>query len=526
MVKICIFGTHPNQFNGYSKVVYELSKCIAQHSYVELHIFGFQNAYKNEKHRLDFPYDKVKVYDAFANEEPKQAGFGISKIEEYVKEILPDVCIIYNDLMILTQCLGKLRASGIPMKIIAYIDQVYLCQKKEFIAQVNAHADFALAFTPYWEEVLKEQGITLPTGYIQHGFNTQANYPVPKDVARRYFNLNTEDFIILNLNRNQPRKRWDTCLKAFAEVVSRYPDKPIKMVIATAIHGGWNLLDIYERELKKRNVSIEVGMKHLILIDNPQRNTDEETNILYNVADIGINTCDGEGFGLCNFEQAAVGVPQVVPNLGGFKDFFDDNSAYLVEPVLAYYIDNTRDAVAGEALLCDYMDFVEGIVAYYEDPELRKRHGNNARQKIIQNYDWNKITEKLLGIVENILPPSLKKKEIIPPSVVQQEATKDADVDEIDITTIHDALKLINQNADDTKATAPPPPPGANNDDKDSAVQTLQTETQVPETEPSAKQEEPQNKKLKHSLKELQRLKKQIELVLTDLADNLDSDTE
>jgi len=29
----------------------------------------------------------------------------------------------------------------------------------------------------------------------------------------------------------------------------------------------------------------------------------------YIIADIGINTCDGEGFGLCNFEQAGIGIP-------------------------------------------------------------------------------------------------------------------------------------------------------------------------------------------------------------------------
>jgi hypothetical protein len=32
-----------------------------------------------------------------------------------------------------------------------------------------------------------------------------------------------------------------------------------------------------------------------------------------------------EGFGLCNFEHAALGIPQVVPRIGGFLDFFDDS---------------------------------------------------------------------------------------------------------------------------------------------------------------------------------------------------------
>jgi hypothetical protein len=30
---------------------------------------------------------------------------------------------------------------------------------------------------------------------------------------------------------------------------------------------------------------------------------DEDINMFYNAANVGINTADGEGWGLCNFEQ-------------------------------------------------------------------------------------------------------------------------------------------------------------------------------------------------------------------------------
>jgi glycosyltransferase involved in cell wall biosynthesis len=426
MVKVVLFGTHPNQFNGYSKVVYEISKVMQHRDDIEFMVYGFQQFYKNESHRKDIPYDKVVIYDAFGNEEPKKDGFGFTEIESFIKEHKPDVCIIYNDLGVTSQCLLKIRASGVKTKIIAYIDQVYLNQRKEFIKLVNETADFAVAFTPYWEDILKEQGILLPTSYLQHGFNPDTYYPIPHSIARKFYGISPDDFVILNLNRNQPRKRWDTCLKAFAEVVSRLPEKPIKMVIATAMQGAWNLLEIYERELKKRNISLEEGMKHLIILDNPQRITDEETNILYNVADIGINTCEGEGFGLCNFEQAALGIPQVVPHLGGFLDFFNDDNAFLVQPTLAYYVDNSRDIVSGEALMSDYMDFVEGTIQYYENRELRKVHGQNARNNILKNYSWQSITNKLIDIIYQVVPD--KK---------PTEKSLCDDIDEIDITNLN-----------------------------------------------------------------------------------------
>jgi glycosyltransferase involved in cell wall biosynthesis len=500
-MKVVLFGTHPKQFNGYSKVVYEISKVMAvNHKDIEFHVFGFQNFYANERHRPDTPFSEVTIYDAFNNENPKQQGFGIEQIEKYVADIKPDVCVVYNDALVIQNCVSKIRSAGVEdIKIIAYFDQVYLCQKKEFIDFVNKKCDFVLAFTPYWETIIKEQGITLPTDYLQHGINPDIYYPIPKKVARRYFGMSPDDFIILNLNRNQPRKRWDTCLKAFAEVVSRFPESNIKMLVATAVQGGWNLLEVYERELKKRNVSMETGMKHLIVLNNPQRITDEETNILYNVADIGINTCDGEGFGLCNFEQAAVGIPQVIPKLGGFMDFFDDESAYLVEPTIAYYVDSSRDAVAGEALMSDYMDFVDGICAYYQDVELREKHGKNARANILKKYAWKDITAKLVKLCKNLKPEAVKEepKNTIP-DVQPNELLEE--VEEIDITTIN---KLVGSNE-----TVPP--------NAEPLQSTLHT---APSIEPAAP-----SKKKKKSMKELEALKKQIETILSSF--NSDDDDE
>jgi glycosyltransferase involved in cell wall biosynthesis len=407
-LKVLLFGTHPKQFNGYSKVVYELAKELAKRPQdIRLTIFGFQNFYTNAAHRNDLPAN-VTLYDAFALEEPKKNGFGIPQVTPFVLQERPDVVVVYNDMVVVSQVVQQLLRvpeAERSFKIVVYMDQVYLNQKKEYVQFTNAHADHVLLFTPYWEQVIRGQGLTKPTGVLRHGINPQTYFPIPKKLARQFYGLRPDDFIVLNLNRNQPRKRWDTCLKAFAEVVSRHPGKPIKLLIATAVTGAWNLLEVYERELVKRGLTLEQGMAHLILFDNPQKVSDEDTNILYNVADIGINTCDGEGFGLCQFEQAAVGVPQVVPRLGGFQDFFDASCAELIEPCLAYYVDNTRDAVAGEALLCNYRDFADAIERYYLDPARRAAHGAAARARIVGGYGWEGIAAEFIEQMRRVCPP-------------------------------------------------------------------------------------------------------------------------
>lgn len=408
-MKVCICATYYAQYNGYAKVAYELSRRLALKDGVELTYFGFQNFHPaGPNHRKDLP-ESVTVYDAAANEEPKQKGFGIANVKTFFSENEFDVVVVYNDMIIINAMLEEMKKiENRRFKIVAYVDQVYLYQKKPFIDAINATCDAALAFTPAWKDSLVEQGVTVPITDLRHGVDPTAYFPVPKKLARKYFGLSENDFIVMNLNRNQPRKRWDICIKAFAEAVARVRenpgDRPLKLLIATSLSGAWNLLEIYERELKKRGIGMDEGQKHLIVIDAPQRLPDGDINILMNCADVGINTCDGEGFGLCQFEQASIGVPQIVPKLGGFVDFFDDDSAYLCTPVLNYYVDSGRDGVGGEAQFCDYTDFTSGIMSFYRSPETGAAVGARAKERILGSgdYSWDALASKLHGFLGEV----------------------------------------------------------------------------------------------------------------------------
>jgi D-inositol-3-phosphate glycosyltransferase len=407
-LRVVLAGTHPQQFNGYSKVVYELARRLAREPDLEVHVFGFQNMNPGAAPHRDLP-PSVLVYDAMANEQPAKQGFGIDQVNEYCRRVRPDVFVVYNDMIVVSAMLEQLaearRERG--FRVVAYVDQVYEHQKRAFVEALNANADACVAFTPYWEGVLRAEGVRGPMHHLQHGFDPDTYHPVPRGLARRYFGIPGEDFVVLNLNRNQPRKRWDVCLKAWAHLVSVRGEsargagaKPFKLVVGTAVNGAWNLLEVYERELKKRGVTLEEGMKHLIFINSPQKLTDFQVNVLMNAADVGLNTCDGEGFGLCTFEHAGIGVPQVAPAVGGFTDYLDSESATLVDPVLNYYVDNSRDKVGGEAQVCDYGDFADALEAYMDGPELAARHGAEARKRLLSGkYSWDALAAKLAGIL-------------------------------------------------------------------------------------------------------------------------------
>lgn len=415
-LKVLLCGTHPLQTNGYSKVVFELARHVSLQADadagggggvrpLELSIFGFQKHNAPVQGLLDercLPF--VSVYDALANEKPRHKGFGFTEFRQYVTCNRPDVIVVFNDMSVLCGLISTVKdmPERASFRVIAYIDQVYLCQKKEFITFVNAHADLAMAFTPYWEANLRKIGISIPTSFLQHGLNPMKTFPVPRALARAYFGFAQEDFLVLNLNRNQPRKRWDKCMQAFAEVLAREPSSRIRLVVATDVLGAFDVMEIFERELGKWGIPLATGMRHMVQLKTPHAMSDGDVNAMYSAADIGLNTCDGEGFGLCNFEHAAVGIPQVVPAIGGFLDFFDEGNAILVQPRTTFYLESGHDAVGGEAQMCDQSDFADAILRYFHDPDLRQRHGQESRRRILRDYRWTDIASRFREILNDV----------------------------------------------------------------------------------------------------------------------------
>ena len=50
---------------------------------------------------------------------------------------------------------------------------------------------------------------------LYHGFDNNIFYPIDKDIAREKFNFKSNDFIILNTNKNNYRKAIDKTIDAF-----------------------------------------------------------------------------------------------------------------------------------------------------------------------------------------------------------------------------------------------------------------------------------------------------------------------
>jgi glycosyltransferase involved in cell wall biosynthesis len=418
-------GTHIHQSNGYSRVMYYIAKYLGNFDDIELTIYGFQNfnicdGQKSIRNEIN---PNVIIYDAYENEEPKRNGFGEKEIGNYIKKHPQDIIIIFNDSIITTaltatiinEC-GDERKN---FKLVSYMDQVYTYQKKTYIEILNTYFDAIIAFTPYWKEIAYKLGIrkTMDIHVFPHGFDHNLYYPIDQKIARIYNNYNEDDFMVLNLNRNQPRKRWDTAIIAWVEFVERHynvnitktmskndckinkhTSRPVKLVIGTSMDSYWDLMDIVETEVKFRNVPLEYVKNTIISLNSPQQLSDRDINILYNACDVGLNTADGEGFGLCGFEGLAIGKAQISSYVGGMREFLNDNIAILVHPKLNIYLENRNNntsGIGGISELCDPHDFAEAFWKYLSSPELMQKHATRGRQHIMTNYRWEDLVKYL-----------------------------------------------------------------------------------------------------------------------------------
>ena len=139
----------------------------------------------------------------------------------------------------------------------------------------------------------------------------------------------------------------------------------------------------------------------LIITSQNMAFKDEEINMFYNAADVGISTADGEGFGLCQFEQMGVGVPQVVPDIGGFKEFCTAENSILVKPTVRYYLPNGFSPVAGEANACNPHDVCLAMEDYVLNSEKRIELGKKARATVLE-YTWTKSCAILLKRMKQV----------------------------------------------------------------------------------------------------------------------------
>ncbi len=227
-------------------------------------------------------------------------------------------------------------------------------------------------------QLLKKQNYNV----IPHGTDLSAFHQLDRNECRKKYDIKENMFLVGNVNRNQPRKRLDLTIRAFAQFAKDKSDAYLLLHSVRNDSGGWDL-----RQLASYyGIEDRIISSHKFFQDKTA--TIEELNEIYNTLDVQLNTGGGEGWGLPTFEGAASHIPQVVPDWSSTKEIWTGH-AELIK--VAGVLHNTSSINLMHCVIdCD--DLCRILNEMYEDKEHRKRVGEACYQVTQrQEYRWENV---------------------------------------------------------------------------------------------------------------------------------------
>ncbi len=407
-MRIIFYATHPVQPTGYAKVSNMLSNYLAAKPGVELLFLATGNYPLSFEHRR-FIHPAIRFVDIVAEEERLgiKDGYGVQLIDSIVRGFAPDCVVIYNDIVVQCRLFNALlgfRAENPQVRIISYLDLVYPFERADFVRHVNRNTDVIMVFSPCWERNLEAMGIPREKlRVLAHGFSSLAANHEAADAlhpmeAKHRLGFAPDDFILLNTNRNTYRKAQDITLAAYLEfLIAEEFDPRLKLLLncAPVSSSGYDIRETLEAECLKRGISTERAAAHIRVLPNAGAVEDDMVLAAFVATDIGINTCIGEGFGLCNLEHAGYGRPQVVSGVGALTDIFGGHAdSVVIEPKAWARVSRSLDEHAGDVGFCDPRDFAAAFSRLWRNPEYRRWAGDHVRNRVRTEYSWEPILRR------------------------------------------------------------------------------------------------------------------------------------
>lgn len=344
----------------------------------------------------DYPF---KIYPAATVNAPDR--FGIQRLPEIVSKVQPDVFIGLNDIWVLNQVWETVHflKEQHKFKFFAYFPTDSEAYYPDMLRNIE-HWDLATTFTVGSAERLLAHKIKPERmAVLPHGVDNERFKPMSRDEARDSLGLPKDKFIVFNGNRNQPRKRIDLTVQAFAKFAVDKPDTLLYLHMGLK-DLGWDIMPMFQREMERYGLD---PYNRLILTSNSisylDAPPDELLNRIYNATDVGLNTADGEGWGLVSFEHAGCRKPQVVPNHTVCKDLW--GGAGMLADIATWVTDKDLGVVRG---LVNIDSVADCLTELYKDKETYEEVAD-ACYALTQRkeYRWEHIANGFSKAVTDLL---------------------------------------------------------------------------------------------------------------------------
>jgi len=307
-------------------------------------------------------------YDGSAHDLPycvmpaQQGGdmWGMNRFQHLCAEFDPAAVVINNDWWNVAR-FAQIAPAGVP--IIGYMPVDGANLDPGAMERLN-RLTAAVWYTDFGHHAACSAGFTGRREVIPHGIDTEIFQPADRQEARQVLGLGVapSDYLVGNINRNQPRKRLDLTIQIFAEWTRQHRISDAHLLLHCAQKDtGWDL----------RRVADYYGVADRLIFTGAEDIRDlqdvSRLKYIYSSLDVQMTTTLGEGWGLTTMEGMACGIPQIVP----------DSSALGEWAVPAVKIPCSRTLIHPEintlGSLVDEAPFVAALQALYQSKAARRR---------------------------------------------------------------------------------------------------------------------------------------------------------
>jgi colanic acid/amylovoran biosynthesis glycosyltransferase len=275
------------------------------------------------------------------------------------------------------------RWFNIPFIVFAYGNEILETCSEDYQRQQLAlkKAKRILASSTYTAGIVQEAGGNPDRIEILYpGCDTDFFRPVVanEDLRRRLLGSRHQSSVILTVGNLVSRKGQDMVIRAMPRLLSRVPDA-VYMIAGSGP---------YRDELEKLAADLGV-LEHIVFVG---RIPDQDLPDLYALCDVFVMVSrarleenDVEGFGMVLLEANACGKPVVGGRSGGVPDALADGiTGLLVDPLNP---DEIADAVA----------------RLLTDRELATKFGEQGRQRVLRDFQWQGVGERVQRVLESVL---------------------------------------------------------------------------------------------------------------------------
>lgn len=371
--------------SGFARATHEILN-VLQHEY-DVTVLGMN--YRGDPHPYPYP-----IYAAA----PGGDMFGVGRLIWMCDRVKPDLIVVQNDGWNIPHYVKQLaryeQYKNVPVVAAVAVDGL------NFNGRWLDGVALTIFWTPFAKAEARKGGHTGRSVVIPLGVNLETYYPTDQQEARHVRGLDEikDSFIVGNVNRNQPRKRWDLTMRYFANWIHSRGIKDAFLYLHTAPTGdaGVDVLNL------AKYYSI---LDHLALHEPPMFYgiTEDQMRDTYNCFDVLASTTQGEGMGLPALEAMACGVPCLLPDWSAFGCWARDAALLVPCTSTAVGIGPSNHNVIGGVV--DEKAFIEGLDMLYRKRGDRAMWAGWGRAKVSQaQFRWDNIGQAYVTALRSLTP--------------------------------------------------------------------------------------------------------------------------